>query len=457
MSRSIGLSIGLLAAVAVLMVVFGSATALKAENVAVSPQVIVTGNSSDPIFEAENLGTGPGLEGISLQGKGMVGQTKFNSTKFSNRSAGVVGQDLSKKGLFNSGVRGTSTVGTGVSGSSIDFNGVSGDTSFQSTSEANKTAGVLGEDLTTVSSGTFNAGVLGTSSVGDAGVYGIGTMTYGVYGTTTFASLPFGGGGEGGVLGEEVSTDGGHGDFGVGGVSMIGTGLLGESQGFVSAEGVPPVSRYWINDGSGGYLQTGVIGAGLFGVAAFGLGASGTNYPALYLQNFNGSGLLIRANNGSSDVMSLDSAGNMILSGSLTQHGSPLQDHANRSGQTVGAYSASSTSPTIEDFGIAQLTNGVVFVRLDKAFASTINPSEPYLVFFTPEGPNNGLYVADKSAQGFSIKENPNGHSTLAVEYRIVARPLDSNGSRLPIETTKRLRPMAGRYLGVKNRRPTHV
>lgn len=432
------------------IIFFGSTTTLGATSVVASPNVMVTGNTAEPIFEAENLGTGPGLEGISVRGKGVIGQTKFNSTQFSNRSAGVVGQDLSRTGSFNSGVRGTSTVGSGVSGSSVDGNGMVGDTSFVSSSENNKTAGVLGEDLT---NGTydFNAGVLGTSNQGDAGVYGVGIQAGGVFGTTEFASLSFGGLGAGAVLGEDLSTDGGHGDFGAGGSSTIGTGVLGESQSFVSAEGVPPDSRYWINDGNGGYLQTGVIGAGLFGVAAFGLGSSSSNYPALYVQSFNGS-LLIRAAGTNGEVMSLDNAGNMILKGSMTQHGNPFIEHTISPGKQVGAFQAQTTSASIEDFGSGSLVDGVGYVRLDPTFVSTIDHASTYLVFITPDGPNHGLYVSEKSLNGFSVRENPGGRSTLTFDYRIVAKPLDSDGRYLPVSTAPKSRRNAGSRISMKAR-----
>ncbi|HEY7980612.1 MAG TPA: hypothetical protein VID19_03945, partial [Candidatus Eremiobacteraceae bacterium] len=55
--------------------------------------------------------------------------------------------------------------------------------------------------------------------------------------------------------------------------------------------------------------------------------------------------------------------------------------------------------------------------------------------FVTPDGDNNGLYVTGKSAHGFIVREARGGRSTLAFDYRIVAKPIDENGARLPLDT----------------------
>jgi hypothetical protein len=55
-----------------------------------------------------------------------------------------------------------------------------------------------------------------------------------------------------------------------------------------------------------------------------------------------------------------------------------------------------------------------------------------YLVFVTPEGDNRGLYVTQKSANGFAVHESQGGHSSLAFSYRIVAKPFGNQIPRLP-------------------------
>jgi hypothetical protein len=92
------------------------------------------------------------------------------------------------------------------------------------------------------------------------------------------------------------------------------------------------------------------------------------------------------------------------------------------------------SQPTREDYGEAQLANGQAYVRLDPAFANIIDHRAGYLVFLTPEGPSQGLYVTGKSIAGFFVRENPGGHATIGFQYRIVAKPYGVKAQRLPMK-----------------------
>ncbi|MBD5656507.1 MAG: hypothetical protein IAI50_15195, partial [Candidatus Eremiobacteraeota bacterium] len=63
--------------------------------------------------------------------------------------------------------------------------------------------------------------------------------------------------------------------------------------------------------------------------------------------------------------------------------------------------------------------------------ADTIDRRIAYHVFVTPEGDCNGLYVTQKTPNGFAVRELRGGHSSLSFEYRIVAKPLGEDGVRL--------------------------
>jgi len=132
------------------------------------------------------------------------------------------------------------------------------------------------------------------------------------------------------------------------------------------------------------------------------------------------------------DVMSLDCAGNMILKGSIVTGAPPLMRVGEPGGVARAAYAAEQAQPAIEDDGEARIVNGSGYVSIDAAFAQAADMNRGYSVFVTPEGPNGGLYVTDKSAAGFSVRENPGSHSSIGFAYRIVATPLGANGSRLP-------------------------
>jgi hypothetical protein len=96
------------------------------------------------------------------------------------------------------------------------------------------------------------------------------------------------------------------------------------------------------------------------------------------------------------------------------------------------AYAAEQAKPAIEDDGEARIANGSGYISIDAAFAEAADLSRGYSVFVTPEGPNQGLYVANKSVAGFAVRENPGGHSSIGFAYRIVATPAGAAHDRLP-------------------------
>lgn len=85
-------------------------------------------------------------------------------------------------------------------------------------------------------------------------------------------------------------------------------------------------------------------------------------------------------------------------------------------------YAVESPENWFEDFGTAELSNGVAWVPLDVSFAQAVNSAANYHVFLTANGDSNGLYVARKTAAGFEIREHGGGTSNVAFDYRIVAR-----------------------------------
>ncbi len=101
--------------------------------------------------------SGPALQGASAKGKGVVGQTKSNSTSTTNEQAGVWGQDLSTSGTLDAGVRGFSNNGTGIDGYSNHGTGVKASSS--------------------ASANNFEVALTAT---GSTGIYASGTG-YGIY------------------------------------------------------------------------------------------------------------------------------------------------------------------------------------------------------------------------------------------------------------------------------------
>jgi hypothetical protein len=308
--------------------------------------------------------------------------------------------------------------GPGIRGISVSGNGLAGATKNHSTSSVNGRAGLIGNDTGT---GSFNSGVNGLS-VNGTGVSGASTSYVGVYGKS---------GGYIGVFGTGPT-------YGVAGSSVSGVGVYGSSTtGAANGIGVLAVSSNFIGEE----------------VSGGGRVAGASNYPAL---SINGNGLsadLLDACNSLGPnpcqtttglpvaQFELDDVGSVYITGRIHTAGSCSSGCATSQSageKRVRLFTPQESLPTVEDFGQAQLVGGRTYVRIDPAFANIMEKSAAYLVFITPKGDNRGLYVTNESATGFEVRESQGGRSTLAFDYRIVARPFGEHPVRLQMITVSR-------------------
>jgi hypothetical protein len=404
----------------------------------VKPNIVFTGNSGQATLKAINNGSGYAIVGQSNTSAALFGQ--------SVSGGGIVGLSTSGYGLT-----GTSATNIGLNGTSTSNDGVGG-----STHTDFPFAGVVGMSL----SGTVNS----------VGVYGQGGATgYGTLGTCSTTNT----GTCTGVLGDTLGTNGvavyafglnaapsaGYTPSPALQVEALGGGpavqvLVGATSGPIyaidgngtesmSAANNAPVLVTDASGLSGDSIDANTV-AGNAGVAELGQ-ASGTavnalgyaaagGAPALNVTDVEGANDIIVHDSFTCgcDVMSLDSGGNMILLGNLTIFGTPLIRTKTGTGHAVSTYSTQQTEPTVEDFGQGQLVDGEGAVRLDPAFANTMDLRKSYLVFITPDGDSRGLYTTQKTPSGFVVRENGGGRSTLAFDYRIVGKPFDNSSPRLP-------------------------
>lgn len=324
---------------------------------------------------------GSALTSDSQIGDGVIGTTKLNSNNSGHFAAGLSGIDFSTIGSSNAGVRGTSTNGIGVSG-------------------------VTGGDPSAYNGDVNLPGVQGSSfypdNPGQYGALGLTTLIYG----TGFPLQPF--------------AETGFGAYGTGTTGVEGVGRSAD------LSGVSTTASF------------GVQGFGQIGVYAESNGGGGQCCPAavVAVQDTADCGGapcdVMTAQGPSGEVMSLDVNGNMILSGKLTQSGTPTSIRRGTAGAQVVTYSTQQAVPSLEDFGQGRIVNGEGFVSIAADFASVIDRQANYLVFLTPNADNRGLYVASKSLAGFVVRESQNGRSSLTFDYRIVARPANERGARLP-------------------------
>ena len=80
-----------------------------------------------------------------------------------------------------------------------------------------------------------------------------------------------------------------------------------------------------------------------------------------------------------------------------------------------------------EDYGEGELANGSAHIELDKMFSSSIavNEKHPLRVFIQLEGDCKGVYVANKTADGFDVKELNDGNSTVKFTYHVIGNRKD--------------------------------
>lgn len=90
-----------------------------------------------------------------------------------------------------------------------------------------------------------------------------------------------------------------------------------------------------------------------------------------------------------------------------------------------------------EDFGTGKLTNGEAYISIDKLLSKHIYMDEkhPMKVFIQLEGDCNGVFVTEKTLNGFKVKELGNGKSNVSFSWNLVANRADVLGKNGGIES----------------------
>ena len=358
-----------------------SITALLNTSIALTPEYAVVGDDTVNAPYSYNVGV------LGETTSGMVG---VEGIAGGNASAGVYGEG-----------NGTNTVGVdGVSATSAGVEGASGSNDagffFSNTGD-----GVYAFSETDEGEYAF--------SDDDNGIEG---DTYNESDTTDVSEV--------GVLGVDQSTDGGFLNFGVEGTSTTGIGVEGLSSSYDGVEGGSDGSGaygvYGYNESTENAETAGVLGFDYYGTGVWGEGSYGLVGEC--------------AGNDDDEYFGIGTNG---FDYAIDCTGSASIVVRSRNGEYALATTPKSTQPVLEDYGEAQLVNGFASVRLDSAYAATISDATPYLVFVTPDGDTNGLYVTNKTMRGFQVREVRGGHSTLTFDYRIVAKPTGDSHPRMAL------------------------
>jgi hypothetical protein len=378
----------------------------------------VIGTASGPLFYVQNNGTAPfdtfGVAGTAGVGPDAIGVLGYGAST-AHANLALTGYDIGPGSVASVGYAAYpepfngpgSTQTTGVLGIAPDGDGVMGQTSVVDGSftgiGSSGYGGVVGVDNST---GEDNAGVIGITTNGVYGVEGLSEENEG-----------------GGVFGESL----GSGD-GIDGLSF-GAGYGLHAQSFGSGAAV------YANGSSGDAIDA--VTGGPYGLSAYGvtIGAYGVS-P---VQGVWGAGHVFgvvgqAAVSGGIPLELVNSTLNTVFyvsdTGNVFQLGSTYPLVATSGGAVGRTFTPKATTQTIEDSGSGAIANGAGIVRLDPAFAQLIDQGG-YQVFLTPDGDCNGLYVAQKNASGFAVRELRGGRSTLAFDYRIIARQYGHAGDRV--------------------------
>jgi len=285
---------------------------------------------------------------------------------------------------------------------------------------AHQTVNAPGTALAATSSSSSGYGVSGTGSGSSStGVSGTGTA-YGVSGTGgTYGGAFYGSGSGGGVYALSADAqDGVYAQSNRYAVEGNSTGNTGSAVGVYGHSGASGGAGVQGEDDADGNSTIGVYGVdgGTDGSGVYGR-ADGSGGEGVYGHAFgsNGTGVL-------GDCHSTYCQWGVFADGDLGYTGVVLAPVAMKDDRVVSLYGMASTENWFEDFGSGQLKNGVATIQLDPTFTETVTPEVGYHVFLTPKGDCEGLYVTNETPSGFEVHELRKGTSSVAFDYRIVAK-----------------------------------
>ena len=397
-----------------------------------------------------------------LNGGGSVALGSSTSLGLKNCSNNQVLQFLSGAWTCANVGTGTGTVtSVGLSAPSSDFT-VSGSPITKSGTlglnwtVAPTNAGTANAIVKRDSAGGFDAGSVVANAFGsNNAVVGAAGAGVGVYGT---ASSGYGGYFNGGTSGAKAESDtdvylnialsgwemGPSAEtFGVFGYALSpnGVGVFGRGVNYSNTSGTYPPER-----GTGVWGDTSAQrGVGVYATVddgwAFRGISNGNSATTMEISN---------AYSNPDDATALQAGGlggicDILANGNLLCEGSKSAVVAVDGGaRKVALYAVEAPENWFEDAGSGHLSNGEAVINLEPVFGQTVNTGVDYHVFLTPNGDCKGLYVAQKSATSFLVRELGSGTSSVDFDYRIMAKRKNYENIRLADKTklfdSKRLR-----------------
>jgi hypothetical protein len=357
---------------------------------------------------------------ISTSGTAFLGTVSGSSA---SSSTGIRGYALnSSSGHAYGGYFAADSVGTGQH---------VGVVAVGRSSSSNITIGSLGS-ADNRSSGLAYGGLFSAAPFGTGTHYGVSgsgfgssdSATYGVYG---YASNSSTGTAYGGFFETSSSGTGPHCGLRV---EALSSSPVSNVRGiYVNAEntsGANVTAGYFNVPNKGTESHTGILvgSAGSSGNPMTGISCTGSNNSSGIVY----AGIFYAANSGTGTKYGIYSfapaaagyagyfAGNTLATG--TKSAAVKVDN----GEYRLLYAMESPESWFEDFGGGRLQDGASTVQIDALFAQSVNTELEYRVYLTPEGDCKGLYVANKTAGSFEVKELQGGTTNVSFSYRVVAK-----------------------------------
>ena len=365
-------------------------------------------NAADVKFRSNNT------ERMRILSTGQVvvnGTAPFGGTSVFSSFAAGANQAIS--GSSNSSVNSIHSrqTGTGRSVFGGIFNTASTVAAVQGQTDGGTGVGVIG--IHTGAGG--GVGVQGqTANANGLGVFGINTSTaasaVSVYGQTGGAGIAvFGNSTQTGtstglgVVGQAAGS-GGMGGFFYNG-SATGTGVVS------SGSGLP--TSYYLTGGTGGSFN-----GRQYGLYGFAWGGNTTASAGGYFRDS-----VSAAQDVTVRVAAYNAGTQYKIIGGGTV--STIVKDVNNNEKVMFAPEAPEV--LFEDYGKGQLVNGVAYIQLDPTFANNIvvDNQHDLRVFIQLEGDCNGVYVTNKTKNGFEVKELSGGASNVKFSYHVVGNRAD--------------------------------
>jgi outer membrane protein OmpA-like peptidoglycan-associated protein len=397
-------------------------------------------NGNGVINEKMRINAGPGvlINGTSdttvLQGLGVLAVYSGNAPGATNTSSamplnainayagGTSSAVFGRNYSSGIGVKGVGNTGIGVFGftQTKQGTGVQGDNGFTGggIGVRGRTAApaITGSDVTSYSAGVFGHG----NNAGGVGVLAIGN---GIDPLSTSNPIPLPTG-TGTVLGGAgvVALGTNYGVFSIGSGLNVGNGVVGSGGNTVIT--VRPTVP---TKGSGVSGTSNNIA-----VAGFALASTSTNPELERWAGYFEYGFRNPVNGFTSTYVQtylagrVDSQGTRVYSGiaSTAPKSTIVNDEA---GNRRLLYCTEAPEILFQDFGAGDLKDGIAHVDLESLLTRTIRVDEkhPLKVFIQLEGECNGVFVTNKSAKGFDVKELQGGKSNVSFTWQIVASRAD--------------------------------